>query len=459
MPFTKDELVQYLTSKFPVRMGERLIGVELEFPLVTLRAEATPSDFIRDLFAFLRAHNFVVYHDSGTSAPVEAKGLPSGPFSGDVIGTDVGACTLEVALAPTRTLHAAMLRFQRIIKLLLPFLKKTSVHMLGYGIQPVTRPNHDLMSNKGRYIFFEKESTNNFVPQSDGVDLHVFTVTAASQCHIDVSREEALDAVNVLNLLAGLQIALCANSSVWGGSSIPSFKSTREVLWDLGWPTRKVQVGIPEPFPNYTAYVSHLLRFRPLMIKRGWEYLSIQGMDTFEHYITHDDRVTATCVNGEPRHAIPRLEDFLLHAGFAWHCARLAPSFGTVEARVCCAQPPNATLGPAALALGIIENLEQATSLAQRFSPSFWREVRQMAARDALQGVVRQMPITVLATEMLQIAEAGLHQRGNKEEVYLDPFHRRLRSGRVPADHARELVRHKGMVGFVREFSYHSYGQ
>lgn len=346
----------------------RTIGIELELPVVKDDGSAVDYDTIRELFRWLESQGWSISKDEGTGESVEASKAISQSkgrfgYDKDVIGTDVGYCTVETSLSPEDNLFALEEHWERIKGILVSFFADKNCHVLGYGVQPVSHPAHSLVANKGRYIFFEQDSLNRFIDQKYGVDLNVFATSASNQCHIDVYQDEAITAVNVLNGLAPLLSAVTANAPVWRGTIDPEWLDIREIFWDKSWTNRIDQVGIPDRFEDFADYVNRLCQFRPLMVKRDGQFIKILNCKTFGEFLEKGDHNEGQTVDGRIVPLASSPDDVVFHNGFAWWQARLAPAYGTLEVRPCGQQPPGATLAVSAFSLGLVENLSEAEKL------------------------------------------------------------------------------------------------
>lgn len=141
-------------------------------------------------------------------------------------------------------------------------------------------------------------------------------------------------------------------------------------------------------------------------------------------------------------------------AGFAWFNGRLAPKYGTVEARVYCQQPPGETFCSHALALGLVENLADAARLLDRFAWEDWRQLRIDAMQYGFAAKIHQQAVIPLLKEMLNIASQGLQQRGLQEEALLEPLYARLNARQSPADHLIQNIRQDGLTIALQKFSF-----
>lgn len=454
------KLVRIFSKNFisPRKKTTRKIGLECEFPVVFESGEAVSYDIIRKMFQYLEMKGFLLHKDEGTGEIVAADfamSMGKGRFGykKDTIGTDVGYCTVEVSFSPEENLMLLESHVKQVINLLVGYFSRHKCRILGYGVQPLTKPNKSLLANKGRYIFFEQDSLNRFIDPHDGVDLHVFTTSAANQVHIDIYRDEAIRAVNVLNGLAGLQIAFGVNAPIWKGRVDEQWKAIREIFWDYGWTNRLDQIGIPKKFKDYSDYVAYISSFRPLMVKRQGEYIKILGRKTFLEFLTNKSSVGLR-VNGNNVLLRPNLNDIHFQAGFAWFDARLAPAYGTLEARVCCQQPPGETLIVPAFVLGVVENLEKAEKLLGQFRWTEWQKLRFEALRHALSSCIGEKEVLPMVNELVDIAEKGLNKRKLGEEKYLVPLKIRLKDKKSPADRAIDIFKTKGLSGVLNALSF-----
>lgn len=431
----------------------RKVGIELEFPIVKDNGEAVDYDIIRKMFSWLEKKDWKIAKDGGTGEIVAAeKSISKGEgrfgYDKDVIGTDVGYCTVEASLSPEDNLFALVEHWKRMKAVLLEFFTKEHCHILGYGVQPLSPPNRHLLANKGRYKFFEQDSLNRFIDQKYGLDLHVFATSAANQCHIDVYDEEAIRVLNMLSCLAPLLSAVTANASVWKGFVDPEWTDIREIFWDKSWSNRIEQTGIPDTLESFEDYVERLCRFRPLMVKRNNEYIKILNCKTFGEYFEKGKNNIGETVAGEQISLESIPEDIIFHNGFAWWDARLAPLYGTVEVRPCSQQPDNAILAPAAFSLGLIENLSEAEKLYKQYMVKDWRKLRFDVLRHGFQATIQSESILPIVTQALTIAKEGLKSRNLGEEKFLEVLEKRVANKKTQAEEVKDVFDKKDLKKF-----------
>jgi len=424
----------------------RHIAVELKFPVVARPSgEAAPQEAIQGLWRHLGQRGWRPLRDQSSDTLVAAERAEDG--TRDVLSSATGYCVIELSSAPEPSIP---LLEQRVRTALAPVTEYCAQHglvLLGHGIHPITAPSPELLTAKGRNLFWDDV----FERATPEARVHLFTVTAASQAHVDVAGDEIVDALAVFNGLVPAQIALSANSGVWGGRVDPQYKNVHESFWDR-WLPSEDRVGMPAIKPSWLeGYVRLLLDLKPVYVERNGQPIMLPSCRSFAEF-SASQRVIGITVDGKQVEIEPREEDLELHLTFCWHNARVS-RYCTLENRVNCQQPPEALMAPAALTLGLAEGLEQASELVSRYAWSDLRRARLDAMRRSLQARVGDGPVTALCGEMLAIADAGLRRRGKGEEAYLQPLWGRLRQERCSADEARACFREHGIQGLVEQFA------
>jgi gamma-glutamylcysteine synthetase len=306
------------------------------------------------------------------------------------------------------------------------------------------------MVAQGRTAFWETAfGSNAVVPKEEGDDVHLFTLNAANQVHVDVSRDEAVTAVNVLNGLAGAQIALTAHSSVWRDQVDPEYRCVSEMLWDW-WLPAKGRVGVPaRPFNDLEDYVDTIARLSPVYVKRDGEPLGIMHYGSFYDYYREGELADALNVNGQPMRVHVQPDDIDQHMTFQWFAARIS-RYHTVENRMNDQQPPDGLLCIAALTLGLTEALAEAWEEVSSHTWEALCQARVEACRQGLGAQVGQMKLRDLAQRALSLARDGLLARELGEESFLEPLERRIDKALSPADEAADAFKKHGIEAVVR---------
>ena len=333
---------------------------------------------------------------------------------------------------------------------LAPFADSHQVCFLGCGIHPVSPPSPELTMIKQRTMawdtLFPEGEIINGQPR---LGPSLFTVNAGSHVHLSVSSAaEAASGTNLLNGFAGAQIALMANSSVWKGQIDRQHQCVIEKFWDWWMSDDKARVGLPsKSLPDLTAYAGELTRLRPLYVYRDEEPILINDYPTFAHYYGATPAKGKT-LSGKEVMIHPEANDIKLHLSFGFHTARISRYF-TVENRLWGQQPPDALVCPAALSLGLLTALPEATEELRQYQWSTLKLMREAAIHDGLEAEVEDIAVADLSRQLLELAELGLQRRGLGEEVYLAPLQKRLARKQNPAVEARTIFEQGGIDALI----------
>lgn len=433
----------------------RKTGIEVELPIVTLAGHAAPFETIQKMYVFLEENGWKIKKENGYVA--EASRTVSTYFAGyqtETITTDLGYCTLEIIIPPYESLFQIQNSLDGLLNFLTPFFLKEGCLILGYGIQPLTPPSQQLLTPKSRYKGLEKIwESHRHVPKRRGKDAHLLTISAGNQCHIDVSREEAVLAAQILNYSSGLQIALQANSPIWKGKIEGSSKAIRETIYDYLYPSHVYRHGVAPSTESWATYLGHLADLPLFFVKRAGELIQLNNT-TFSEFLAQKQGTIGQKINGEQIKVFPQLEDIHDHNSLCYFNARLVPSYGTVEVRMACQQPPGETLVTAALNLGLIENMAEAQYFFKQYPYEIWRNLRQEALKNTFNSKIQNGSILPFLEDLLMLAQTGLQNRAIGEEVFLEPLFERLNVRQSPADKAIVSWQQGGIKAFSQQFAF-----
>jgi gamma-glutamylcysteine synthetase len=441
----------------------RQVALECEFVVVDHAGAAPPREVTQDVLERLDDYGFDLLRDGWTGDIVLATRKVAKPRGGEeTVSTDLGSSTIEVTTPPTQTLFEAEHRLDQILRLVVASCAASDCLVLGLGLQPLTPPTRELVTRSDRYLMYERFSKHRFVPSDVGADIHLFTVTAATHCHIDVQLSEAIRALNVLNALAGAQIALTANSPIWNGRIDPDWKAAREIFYDRTydpgeWPPGR-PCGIPPAFDDMDAYVGAVLDAWVPLAERNGRALAITSPALTAREFMQAPAVRATTIAGDVVEIIPEPADILAFAHCLEYDARLSPAHGTVESRISCAQPPGAAVEVAAFALGLVENLAEAEALIEGLPLAHQRRLRIAGARHGLSSVDRDPEMARVVDAALRIAQQGLRRRGLGEQRLLAALWERLAARTTYADDAISLFQAHGVQGLLEARAHQAVG-
>ena len=339
---------------------------------------------------------------------------------------------LELSGAPVRNLHETCSEAGRHLKQAKAIGERLGLGFLGLGMWPDKARAELPIMPKGRYAIML-----NHMPRVGRLGLDMMLRTCTIQVNLDYSSET--DMVKKFRVGLALQpvaTALFANSPLTEGKP-NGFKSFRSHIWE---DTDGARTGmLPFVFDDsfgYERYCDYALDVPMYFVFRDGKYIDAAGQ-SFRDFL----RGELPALPGEK----PTISDFTDHLSTAFPEVRLK-SF--LEMRGADGGPWNRICALPALWVGLLYD-DQALDAA-------WDRVKHwtIEQREALRHIVPKMALDTpvpdggtmrdLATEVLEIASAGLSRRGelnasgDNEGGFLDPLREVVASGRSPADRLLE---------------------
>jgi len=422
--------------------GRRRVGMEAKFCLTDSHGKAVSGEQLEGFFGGLAARGWRVEIDGNLGVSIGAvKEFPMCPAA---VATGTGHCKIEFSVPHGRTLQELERNFGRMVEDASGSLRKMDVYLLCLGVHPVTEPHPGLVQRKKRHIFWDRVFSTGLV--------YLFAISADCQAHVDIEPGEVRDAVNVLQGLAGAQIALTANATIWKQAVDEDHLDVREAFWDW-WLPDSDRVGVARrPFASLEHYVDHIASMRPVFVERRGKSLGIYAYENFKEYYHAGGGAKAVTPEGDSISIQPLEKDIDLHDTFNWSVARLS-RYCTIENRVNCQQPPEDIMTVPALTLGLVENLAEGVTLLEGYD---WGVLRTSRRRSLMQGpgmFVEDPAMRELCRGMLQVAQRGLVARGEGEERFLAPLWDRLESASCPALEARRLFLKGGITALLERYA------
>ncbi|OGH69938.1 MAG: hypothetical protein A3C90_00445 [Candidatus Magasanikbacteria bacterium RIFCSPHIGHO2_02_FULL_51_14] len=453
-------------------MIERNIGLEYEFLAVQLEnGQAITRDIIKAIWRDWAEQDHVeLYTDYATKQPVGVKYTEKDGRE-IIINTDAGVDIVEFGFNPFPTLSECERNMLVILKEFLVVASRHGVGLIATGMQPKTPCFFpDLKSEKIWYRGFAR------LPHF-AVGHHMFHNIAAHQPCIDISYDEVADVINTFNAIAGVTIALFANSGV-GEYQRQCCHEEREHRWNKwvgGWgPDREKIVGIPKKqFRNFRDYLEYNWTIELPSVFRGKTMHVIDPPPRVLDYLKGGSCAAFDVGNVEPSEVKPEMRDANDLNQYIWIQSRIKYFFDEkqnlrellsaydrddvdkyarkhltklyVETRNIASQPWDAVLAAPAFLLGLIENIAEAKNVVDGKPWEYWRELREKTIKNSLE-VDEVVP---LAEQLVRISERGLQKRGFGEEKYLAPLFERLHKRESPAVRAIRDFEEMGVEKFI----------
>ncbi|MEW4354969.1 gamma-glutamylcysteine synthetase [Streptococcus pneumoniae] len=398
---------------------ELFIGIELEFPIVNCKGQATDIRVSQQLMGFLaETLNFVIEKRDRQGNPIQL----SCPKTGDCLLFEVSYNILEFAFGKAKVIQEVEERFEQYLKIIQSYLRSYEHELQGWGIHPQWQQNDNRPVSSPRY-----EMLMHYLALSKSLDnpfLHPYPQYGAficgSQVQLDVTKTNYLRVINAFNQIEPAKAFLFANSTFE-----PS-EWTTNVARDLFWEESmhgifSENVGVfPYDFQTESEFFDYLNQSAIFTAHRDGEsyyFYPIQVKDYLKQ-----DKIEAFSLTGQKTLIKPSEKDFSTHRSYQYQDLTTR---GTVEFRSVCTQNFELTFSSAAFHLGLLVELEKLESLLREsfFFQRYGREYRQLRRKFAQPlDVEEQKAIVQFSKELLQLSRKGLEQRHQGEEMYLYPL-------------------------------------
>ncbi len=414
------ELAERFAAGFPVqRPAVRTVGREAEFPIVSTTGQAIDA---RRLWQSLLVDG-TLEPEYGAGANEQRNfivGLKGPDYS---YALEVGLGTVEISTRPCRTLFEIDELMDEAMARLVSAAAQASWRVLGYGIQPVSPPSLRIMSPKQRYLSLYRAMGDPWL---------WYTVTASDQLHVAIGRDEMVEMLNYGSLVTPIIIALCGNSPIYAGKE-SRYCSAREGVMAAIRANEHRHGMLARPMASLADFVESISQSTYLIVDAGGQI--VPSSQPFTRYLAE---------HGADYPA------FLYHEHYVWNSARLRAAYGTLEIRPACQQPWSETMAVSALNLGLIEAMPEICMLIRtELGDSYWTAMQTYHQQAIRFGLDAPQPGSDLLARVLALAEAALARRGFGEQELLAPLWRRLDRRQNPAQRARVVFRHDGMIGML----------
>lgn len=397
---------------------ELYLGIELEFPIVNLRGQATDISVSKALLNHLAERlGFEVLERDEEGNPIQLMDR----LSQDQLLFEVSYNILEMAFGKAKTIGQVERRFQTYLKVIQAFLAPYHHGLAGLGVhptwalndnRPVATPRYQMLS---QYLALAKAYPS--------MDFHDYSdyggFICGSQVQLDVSKHDYLKVLNIFNQLEGVKAYLFANSPFSDGNC--QLCLSRDYFWEKSMHGYfQENVGLyPQTFDSESDFLNYLSQSSLFYLWRAgkiYYFPPIRVKDYLKEPI-----IQAYDLTGQVHYFQPLPEDLTHHRSYHY---QLLTKRGTVEFRSVCCQPWDKTFAPAAFHLGLLVNLANCEALldSPRFDSLLGQHV--MALRQRLSMTKADSKevalLRELAQALLDCAKQGLEQRGYGEETYLD---------------------------------------
>jgi glutamate--cysteine ligase len=309
---------------------------------------------------------------------------------------------------------------------------------LSLGFHPFARQSELPSVPKLRYVIMER-----YLPTRGSRALDMMRRTCTVQANLDYSSES--DAIRKLRVGLALQpivTALFANSPIVEGH-LSDRVSERAHVWLNMDPDRSGLLPFAwERDMSFRKYIEWALDVPMFLIKRGGRVIS-NTEQTFREFLKHGQRGERATIS-----------DWRTHLNTLFPEARLK---NTLEMRGADAQSRSQLTALPALWKGLLydeQALQRAEQLITPLSAELMNGIRPELVSAGLNAKLLGRPLNAWASEVVEIARAGLkrigitNERGETEAIYLDEIASLVHDGHCPADVLRSEL--KNATDFVK---------
>ena len=400
------------------------VGIELEYPVVSIDGQATDIIVVQNLMRFLTSRlNFAIEKIDDFGNPIQLVDS----ISQDRILFEVSYTTIEFAFAKADSIKDVESRFQQYIDVIQRKLGEDHHAIVGCGIHPNWDKNENCPVAYPRYqMLMDYLNLSCNVTESD---LHHFPEYGAficgSQVQLDVSKSNYLRVINAFTQIEAVKAYLFANSEFSGADW--NTKISRDIFWEESmhgiYPENVgVNARLFKDEDDFFDYLDYSAIFTAERDGQTYYFYPIQASE----YLTTPE-IQAYALNGDEVLIYPQEKDFETHRSYQYQDLTTR---GTVEFRSVCTQPLDRTFASAAFHLGLLVNLDKLEAYLETapFFKEFGRNYKFLRRQFSKKKLTEQEETTIIefSKDLLLLAEEGLEMRNKQEMTYLQPLKEEL---------------------------------
>lgn len=419
--------IELLKSRYLKNLRDNpaiFVGIELEYPVVSIDGQATDIIVVQNLMRFLTSRlNFTIEKFDDFGNPIQLVDS----ISQDRILFEVSYTTIEFAFAKADSIKDVESRFQQYIDVIQRKLGEDHHAIVGCGIHPNWDKNKNCPVAYSRYqmlmSYLKMSRTVTDIP------LHHFPEYGAficgSQVQLDVSKSNYLRVINAFTQIEAVKAYLFANSEFSGADW--DTKIARDIFWEESmhgiYPENVgVNARLFKDEGDFFDYLDHSAIFTAERDGQTYYFYPIQVRD----YLATPE-IQAYALNGDEIFIYPQEKDFETHRSYQYQDLTTR---GTVEFRSVCTQPLDRTFASAAFHLGLLVNLDKLEAYLETapFFKEFGRDYKFLRQQFSKKKLTDEEETTIIefSKDLLLLAEEGLEMRNKQETIYLQPLRDKL---------------------------------
>ena len=414
-------------------------GIEFELPIVN--REPAPVDFD----AVHQVAEAFTAHFGFTQTARDADGFiysASDPETADNLSFDCSYNTVELSFGTASDLHELNRRFAAYYRYLYDGLDRFGHTLTGMGVNPRYAVNRNVPVASERYRMLLHHLSS--YPKYEKASLFPFhhhpnfgLFSCASQVQLDVEDKHLPEVLNTFNRLEPLKALLFANS-IWMEDG-QTLLCSRDYFWRNslhGFNPHNVDMFAAN-FDSVDDIVAYIRSMSLYCVERDGQYINFAPTPLADYFAS--DRIKGEVFDGTGYKPIvfqPEAADLKDLRSFKFEDLTFR---GTVEFRSVCEQPVGEIFAASALHVGLMEKLPELTALLAQDRTIYHKgytaaELRQLFVQKDFPGnIFDRKAVSALILKILDLAKAGLAQRGMDEEDFLAPLYPRAERLESPA--------------------------
>lgn len=448
---TQEMLEKRIFQQFinPTNQKKDYIGIEIEVPIINLNKKAVDFDIVHRI-----TKNFMNHFNDFKTEGIDYDGnifSIKNTKNDDILCYDCSYNNIEFAMGREKDLFTINDRFTQYYSYVKEEFEKYNHTLTGMGINPYRKYNHEIPIPSERYLmlYHHLKSFKNY----NNVAMHFHDYPAygmfssASQVQLDVYRDDLVKTINVFSKIEPIKAILFSNSVFLDENK--HVTCYRDALWEYS--THGINphnIGMYEvEFNDLNELGSYLESLNIYCVMRNGIYINFPTMNLHEYF--KQDTVSGEAYsNGQYKQVDiqPQLDDINYLRPFKFINLTFR---GTVEFRSVCTQPISDSMTVAAFHLGLKNNLDELAELISNDNVIYnkgytARELRKLLIMDEIPSFINKDELCHLTKDIVDLARAGLVERGMGEEVFLDSLYKRIKCHTNPGKNIIESM-HNGV--------------
>ena len=436
---TQEQVRKELYNEFikPTNKKKDFIGVEIEIPIVNLDKKAVDFDVVHEITS-----KFQKYHDDFENDGIDYDGNVfslKNQKNEDIVCYDCSYNNIEFAMGREKDLFTINERFTDYYAFVKESFEEYNHTLTGMGINPYRKYNNHLPIPSERYLmlYHHLKSAENY----ENIPMHFHEYpeygmfSSASQVQIDVYKDNLVRTINVFSKIEPIKALLFSNSVLVDENKHRT--CFRDALWEYS--THGVNphnIGMYNvDFKDIGDLQAYLESLNIYCVMRDGSYINFESMNLLD-YFSKDHVIGEVYDKGVYRKVEikPEISDIEYLRPFKFINLTFR---GTVEFRSVCTQPIKDSMSVAAFHLGLKEKLDELEVLIGGDEVIYHKgytatELRKLFIQDELPTFVDKNELCGLCGDIVDLASAGLEERGLGEEVFLKPLYERIKNHTNP---------------------------